>query len=82
MDGHPRYSERTVEWGHWRITFMDVQADRSKNFGEIVGSISFPVANGCGPQDGLAGSPVRQRYQAMCDAWCRDGMLPETVSAA
>ena len=72
-----RYDSRTVQWGHWAITFMDVQPDRSKNFGVIVGKVSFPVANGCGPQDGGA---MRETYRAMCDRWVDDGILPEGIT--
>jgi hypothetical protein len=69
-----RYNSRTVQWGHWAITFMNPQPDRSKNFGDIVGHVSFPVANGCGPQDAGA---MRETYRAMCSRWIDDGILPE-----
>lgn len=78
---HPRYSQRTVEWGHWGITFMDVQRDRSKNFGAITAFLPFPVGN-AGPIDGHTGSAARQSYKQMCDRWMADGVLPELAQAA
>lgn len=74
-----RYTQRTVEWGHWGITFMNPQPDRTKNFGVIVGNLQFPVANGAGPQDGLIGSPQRQHYKDVCQRWIDDGVLHESV---
>lgn len=71
-----RHDTRTVQWGHWAITFMAPQPDRTKNFGVIVGSVPFPVANGCGPQDGLAGSSTRTGYQEMCQRWIEHGEVP------
>lgn len=72
---HPRYSQRTVEWGHWGITFMDVQPDSSKNFGMIVGHLPFGVG-ACGPCDGTLGSPLRAHYVAICEEWVKRGVLP------
>lgn len=72
---HPRYTQRTVEWGHWGITFMNPQTDRSKNFGKIVGHLSFGVG-ARGPVDGTSGSPERRHYQKICDAWVSEGTLP------
>ena len=66
-----RYTQRTVEWGHWGITFMDVQPDHTKNFGVIKGSVYFPVTNGMGPCD-----MPRAKWQAMCDEWVNSGILP------
>ena len=71
-----RYSERTVEWGHWGITFMDQQPDPSKNYGVIVGHLPFGVGN-AGPCDGTLGSPTRERYKAICRAWCESRQIPE-----
>lgn len=66
-----RYEQRTVEWGHWGITFMNPQPDRSKNFGEIVGQINFPVGTR-GPVD----LPKRDEYREMCRAWVEEGVSP------
>lgn len=65
-----RYTERTIEWGHWGITFMDPQPDRSRNYGVIAGTVSFP-AGPRGPVDG-----DRAFYRAMCDAWISDRVVP------
>lgn len=78
---HPRYTRRTVEWGHWGITFMDPQADLAKNFGVIVGTVYF----GCGtrgPVDGALGSATRQMYQALCNDWVNHGAAPEGLVRA
>ena len=69
----PRYTRRTVEWGHWGITFMDIQPDRSKNFGSIAGYVSFPVGTR-GPCD--AGD-LRPKFQNMCAAWIATREIPE-----
>ena len=73
---HPRYTQRTVQWGHCGITFMDIQPDRTKNFGTILGTVCFAVVNGCGPQD--AGK-IRQVYRDMCSKWIDDGILPDNI---
>lgn len=75
MMDHPRYHQRTVQWGHWGITFMDVQADKTKNFGEIVGTVAFAVSTR-GPID--AGD-IRQVYRNMCKAWITDGTIPDKI---
>ena len=72
---HPRYVQRTVEWGHWGITFMDIQPDRTKNFGNIIGTIHFAVSTR-GPID--AGE-VRQSYLNMCSDWINNGILPNNI---
>lgn len=72
----PRYSQRTVYWGHWDITFMDVQPDTSKNFGIIVASLPFGIGN-CGPCDGTIGSPLRKSLKQACRTWIEKGELPE-----
>ena len=72
MYNHPRYTQRTVEWGHWGITFLDVQPDRTKNYGVIVASLGFAVGSR-GPIDA---GPVRAEYKRICEAWCSDGSLP------
>lgn len=69
---HPRYSQRTVEWGHWGITFMDPQSDSSKNFGAIAGYVPFAVGLR-GPVDA---GPVRETYRAMCAAWVAERAIP------
>lgn len=68
-----RYESRTVQWGHWGITFMDAQPDRSKNYGVIAGNVHFPVG-ARGPVDSRPGD--RQRYQDMCAAWISDRVIP------
>jgi hypothetical protein len=73
----PYHLGRTVEWGHWGITFMEPQPDLALNYGVITGYVGFGVVNGCGPQDGTLGSPLRQSYKAMCKAWVEDGIYPE-----
>jgi hypothetical protein len=78
---HPRYTQRTVEWGHWGITFMEPQPDRSKNFGVIAGQVGFGVG-ACGPVDGCLGSLLRRSYQDMCEAWISRGVLPLTEEPA
>ena len=75
MMDHPRYHQRTVEWGHWGITFMDIQQDKTKNFGEIIGTVCFAVSTR-GPID--AGD-VRQKYRDMCSQWINDGILPANI---
>jgi hypothetical protein len=72
---HPRYLGRTVEWGHWGITFMDKQPDPMMNFGVIVATIPFGVG-ARGPVDGTAGSDLRKAYEAMCHNWVDNGILP------
>lgn len=74
-----RYDSRTVEWGHWGITFMDVQPDRTKNFGTIIGTLSFGVGN-AGPVDGPVGSPTRLAYLQACKDWTERGILPERLA--
>lgn len=66
-----RYENRTVEWGHWGITFMEVQPDQTKNYGAIIGHVSFPVGTR-GPCD----LPRRAEYKEMCRAWVEDGARP------
>ena len=75
------HEQRSVEWGHWGITFMRPQSDRTKNFGEIVGHVGFGVGN-CGPVDGTVGSPLRAQYREMCRAWVERGVLPSNLVAA
>lgn len=72
----PRHTQRTVQWGHWGITFMDPQPDHTKNYGAIVGTVSFGVGSR-GPIDGTLGSPMRQKYLDMCAAWIKDRAIPE-----
>lgn len=69
------HDKRTVEWGHWGLTFMEPQPDASRNYGKIIGTVPFPVGN-CGPCDGTVGSPQREKYRAMCKAWMERGELP------
>lgn len=71
MQMSDRYTGRTVEWGHWAITFMDVQPDRTKNFGVIIGHVPFPIGTR-GPVDLLR----RTEYREMCRAWVEDGVKP------
>jgi hypothetical protein len=71
----PYHQRRSVQWGHWGITFMDQQPDLTKNFGVIVGTLHFGVGSR-GPVDGTVGSPVRVAYQDCCNAWVKDGLLP------
>lgn len=71
----PYHQGRTVEWGHWGITFLDPQPDLTKNFGVIRGTLHFGVGSR-GPIDGTVGSPLRTSYQARCNAWMADGVLP------
>lgn len=72
MADEHRYSQRTVEWGHWGITFLSPRPDRTKNFGVIAGYVSFPVSSQ-GPCD--SGSH-RERFMQMCEAWIERGELP------
>lgn len=72
---HHYHLGRTVQWGHWGITFSEAQPDERKNFGVIVAHWPFPV-NANGPQDGTRGSPQRAALQQACDAWIADGVLP------
>ena len=72
---HPRYLGRTVEWGHWGLTFMERQPDLLKNFGVIVGQLPFPVG-ARGPISGTFGSAQRQEFLAACDVWIERGETP------
>lgn len=77
--GYPLFAYhlgRTVQWGHWGITFMDRQPDERMNFGLVVGTLPFPVG-AAGPVDGTVGSDTRLRLKATCDAWVRDATLPD-----
>lgn len=64
------HEQRTVEWGHWGITFMDPNPDRTQNFGRIQGQVSFPIGTR-GPIDG-----DKNKYRAMCDAWISNRVIP------
>lgn len=75
MMDHPRYHQRTVEWGHWGITFMDIQADKTKNYGKIVGIISFAV----GTRGPIDAGDIRQVYRNMCDVWVKGGIIPNKL---
>lgn len=76
QDEHPRYTQRTVEWGHWGITFMKPQSDRTLNFGAIVGTLYFPVGTrGPVDQNGID-------YKSICKAWVNQGVLPEGLVQA
>ena len=66
-----RYTNRTVEWGHWGITFMNPQPDQTKNYGVIIGSIYFPVGTR-GPMDNRPGD--KERYRAMIADWVNHGI--------
>ena len=65
---------RTVQWGHWGITFsehtLDEYARASYAPAVIHGTLAFPVG-ARGPVDS-----DRARYQAAIDAWKNDGVLP------
>lgn len=67
---HPRYLGRTVEWGHWAITFMDRQPDPAKNYGIIVGNLAHLGI------DGTLGSSRRLYLQKICNEWIANGDLP------
>lgn len=69
------HEARSVQWGHWGIDFLDMQPDRTKNFGIIVARISFPVGN-CGPIDGHLGSAIREDYQRMVARWIESRVIP------
>lgn len=71
---HPRYTERTVEWGNWGILFMDVQPDTTKNFGVIVGNVYFPIGTRgpCATTD--------PKYKKMCADWIDHGVVPDGIS--
>jgi len=70
---------RTVEWGHWGITFatheIDASGQRGYSAHEIYGTQEFPVG-ARGPADGLLGSPEREAYKRMCTDWTARGVLP------
>lgn len=68
------HERRTVAWGHWGITFADVQPDHSKNYGIPVACLGFPVGNQ-GPID-----EPRERYYPLCRAWIERGELPEEAN--
>ena len=70
-----RYTQRTAEWGNWGITFLDVQPDRSKKYGLIIGTLYFPIGTR-GPCDGFIGSSERMSYQDVVRNWMDDGTLP------
>jgi hypothetical protein len=72
-----RYHDRTVQWGHWGITFMDPQPDRTKNFGVIAGHISFPIGTR-GPCD----MDSRMIYRQMCTAWIDRREIPKGFISA
>jgi hypothetical protein len=68
---HARYCGRSVEWGHWGITFMERQPDRTKNYGVIIGFVDFPIGTR-GPMDGLK----RDYYREICRAWIEQRVEP------
>ena len=72
---HKRYTQRTVEWGHWAITLMDIQRDPSKNYGVIVATLPFPTVNGMGPCD----RPHKELYGHICANWIERGELPPSA---
>lgn len=74
---HPRYSSRTVAWGHWGITFLDVQPDHSKNYGVPVASIGFAVSTR-GP---FVDAQRRAGLEGICRAWIESGDLPADAVA-
>lgn len=74
MLDHPRYHRRTVEWGNWGITFMEVQPDPTKNYGMIVGFVDFPIGTR-GPISGLK----RDYYREICRAWIEQGVEPLAI---
>lgn len=67
----PYLDGRTVQWGHWGISFMDRQPDQSKNYGIQVAYLSFPVGTR-GPVD----MDRKEEYRAMCKQWVDAGTLP------
>jgi hypothetical protein len=66
---------RRTDWGHWGLTFVERVDERW----ETRGRIYFPVGPQ-GPVDGCIGTPERQRWLEVADAWVKDGRLPEEVS--
>lgn len=72
------HEQRTVQWGNWGITFMLPQLDRTRNYGDIVGTLYFPCGNQ-GPCDGFLGSPERKRYEDAVKDWIENGNLPTVV---
>ena len=74
----PYHTQRTVEWGHWGITFMEPQPDKTRNYGLIVARVDFACGTR-GPIDGTLGSPTRQQYRDMCREWMASGTLPPTA---
>lgn len=58
---------RTVQWGHWGITFLQG--------GAPVHRVYFPVGPS-GPVDGLIGSSTRKRWEEVAAAWVGEGKLP------
>jgi hypothetical protein len=57
---------------------MDIQPDRTCNFGKIVAVLPF-AAGACGPVDGTYGSPTRESYKEAVKNWIDRGVLPKAA---
>jgi hypothetical protein len=62
---------RDVYWGHWALTLIQ----RGHGGRDVLYNVSFPVGVQ-GPMDGILGSPERQGWNAVCQAWRERGELP------
>lgn len=69
------HEQRTVQWGHWGIVFMDPNPHHHQNYGRIIGSLSFPVGTR-GPMD-----YPKAKYRAICEAWVERREKPEGFTA-
>lgn len=63
---------RRTDWGHWGLTFVEQIGDNWL----IRGRAFYPVGPQ-GPVEGTVGSPERQRWLEMADAWVKHGVLPQ-----
>ena len=69
------FSQRSIEWNHRGITFIDGQTDPTKTGRKIVGHLSL-VEGASEPLVGILGHPTRDGYLAICSRWCQAGVLP------
>ena len=70
-------AERCAEWGHWGITLYT--SEPSACYGSAATAPSYRISFPCGvqgPVDGHLGSPTRQRYHDLIEAWKLSGTVP------